>query len=79
MMCVCVRACVCVCVYVRVCVLLSDGRNECLGGERWLLWVSHRLGYRLMVAIVNQTQTGTVSKATLAKLLRDEVERIWAF
>ena len=27
-------------------------------------------------AIVNQTNTGTVSKATLVKLLRDEVERI---
>ena len=30
-------------------------------------------------AIVNQTNTGTVSKATLGKLLRDSVERIWAF
>ena len=30
-------------------------------------------------AIINQTNTGTVSKATLGKLLRDEVERIWAF
>ena len=41
-----------------------------------MLWVSHRLGYRLMVAIVNQTQTVTVSKATFGKLLRDEVECI---
>ena len=41
-----------------------------------MLWVSHRLGYRLMVAIINQTQTGTVSKAIFGKLLRDEVERI---
>jgi len=71
-----VRACVYVCVCVFACVLLSDGRNECSGGERWLLWVSHRLGYRLMVAIVNQTQTVTVSKATFGKLLRDEVECI---
>ena len=29
--------------------------------------------------IVNQTNTATVSKATLGKLLRDGVERIWAF
>ena len=28
---------------------------------------------------LNQTNVGTVSKATLAKLLGDEVERIWAF
>ena len=28
---------------------------------------------------VNQTDTGTVSKATLGKFLRDEVRRIWAF
>ena len=30
-------------------------------------------------AIVSQTDTGTVSKATLRKLLRDGVDRIWAF
>ena len=30
-------------------------------------------------AIVNQTNVGTVSKATLGKLLRDGVKRIWAF
>ena len=30
-------------------------------------------------AIVSQTNIGTVSKATLGKLLREEVERIWAF
>ena len=30
-------------------------------------------------AIVNQTNIGTVSKATLGKILRDRVERIWAF
>ena len=30
-------------------------------------------------AIVNQTNIGTVSKATLGKLLRDGVECIWAF
>ena len=30
-------------------------------------------------AIVNQTNIGTVSKATLGKLLRDGMERIWAF
>ena len=30
-------------------------------------------------AIVNQTNTGTVLKATLGKLLRDGVECIWAF
>ena len=30
-------------------------------------------------AIVNQTNTGTFSKATLEKLLRDGVEYIWAF
>ena len=30
-------------------------------------------------AIVIQTNTGTVSEATLGKLLRDGVERIWAF
>ena len=29
--------------------------------------------------IVSQTNIGTVSKATLGKLLRDGVERIWAF
>ena len=29
--------------------------------------------------IDNQTNIGTVSKATLGKLLRDGVERIWAF
>ena len=30
-------------------------------------------------AVVCQTNNGTVSKATLGKLLRDGVERIWAF
>ena len=30
-------------------------------------------------AIVNQTNAGTVSKATLGTILRDGVERIWAF
>ena len=30
-------------------------------------------------AIVSQTNIGTVSKATLGKLLRDGVDRIWAF
>ena len=30
-------------------------------------------------ATLNQTNIGTVSKATLQKLLRDWVERIWAF
>ena len=30
-------------------------------------------------AIVSQTNVGTVSKAMLGKLLRDGVERIWAF
>ena len=30
-------------------------------------------------AIVNQSSIGTVSKATLGKLLRHGVERIWAF
>ena len=30
-------------------------------------------------ATVNQTNIGTVSKATLGKLLRDGAERIWAF
>ena len=30
-------------------------------------------------AIVNQTNTGTVSKATLGKLFSDGVVRIWAF
>ena len=30
-------------------------------------------------AIVNQTKTGTVSKATLGKLLSDGMECIWAF
>ena len=30
-------------------------------------------------AIVNQTNIGTVLKATLRKILRDGVERIWAF
>ena len=30
-------------------------------------------------AIVNQANNGTVSKATLGKLLRDGVERVWAF
>ena len=30
-------------------------------------------------AIVHQTNIGTVSKATLGKLLRDGVECIWAF
>ena len=30
-------------------------------------------------AVVSQTNTGTVSKAMLKKLLRDGVERIWAF
>ena len=30
-------------------------------------------------AIVNQTNIGTVSKATFGKLLRDGVECIWAF
>ena len=30
-------------------------------------------------AIVNQTNVGTVSKETLGKLLRDGVERVWAF
>ena len=29
--------------------------------------------------IVNQTNVATVSRATLGKLLRDGVERIWAF
>ena len=30
-------------------------------------------------AIVSQTNIGTVSKTTLGKLLRDGVERLWAF
>ena len=30
-------------------------------------------------AIVNQKNIGTVVKATLGKLLRDQMERIWAF
>ena len=30
-------------------------------------------------AIVNQTNIGTVSRATLGKLLRDGVEHTWAF
>ena len=30
-------------------------------------------------ALVNQTNIGTVSRATLGKLLRDGVESIWAF
>ena len=30
-------------------------------------------------AIVSQTNTGPVSKATLRKLLRDGMERVWAF
>ena len=30
-------------------------------------------------AIVNQSKTGTVSKATFGKHLRDGVERIWVF
>ena len=36
---------------------------------------------RTMRAIVNQTNIGTVSKATLGKLLRDGVEahKLWAF
>ena len=42
----------------------SAGRSSLNGRER---------------AIVNQTNMGTVSKATLRKLLRDGVERIWAF
>ena len=29
--------------------------------------------------IINQTNIGTVSKVTLVKLLRDGMERIWAF
>ena len=42
----------------------SAGRSSLKGRER---------------AIVNQTNIGTVSKATLEKLLRDGVERIFAF
>ena len=34
---------------------------------------------RTREAIVSQTNIGTVLKATLEKLLRDRVERIWAF
>ena len=30
------------------------------------------------MAIVNQTNIGTVSKATMGKLMRDGVERMWA-
>ena len=30
-------------------------------------------------AIVSQTNIGTISKATLGKLLRDGIKRIWAF
>ena len=30
-------------------------------------------------AIISQTNTGHVSKVTLGKLMRDGVERIWAF
>ena len=30
-------------------------------------------------AIISQTNIGTVSKGTLGKLLRDEMERMWAF
>ena len=41
-------------------------------GRRSVLRGRHR-------AIVNQTNIGTVSKATLGKLLRDGVERVWAF
>ena len=43
---------------------LDDRRSSLKGLER---------------AIVNQTNIGTVSKATLGKRLRDGVKRIWAF
>ena len=42
----------------------SAQRSSLKGGER---------------AIVSQTNIGTTSKASLGKLLRDGVERIWAF
>ena len=30
-------------------------------------------------SVFNQTSIGTVSRATLGRLLRDEAERVWAF
>ena len=35
--------------------------------------------YVCIIAVVSQTNIGTVSEATSGKLLRDGVERIWAF
>ena len=35
--------------------------------------------YVCVIAVVSQTNIGTLSKATSGKLLRDGVERIWAF
>ena len=43
------------------------------GSTQWSSW---KVWER---AIVNQMNIGTISKATLRKLLRDGVERLWAF
>ena len=70
--CVCERVCVCACVCVCVCVhfVLQNPRDvealDDLPSNDWR-------------AIVSQTNTGTVSKATLGKLLRNVVERMWTF
>ena len=44
------------------------GRSEVLRRWRRYLW-----------AVVNQTNSGTISTATLGKLIRDGVECTWAF
>ena len=92
-MCVCVSQCVCVCeresetgrqtdrqtdrqsnirqdyptpdFIVKVTTLRGSTRRSSLKGRER--------------AVVSQTNIGTVSKATIRKLLRDEAESIWAF
>ena len=40
---------------------------------------THLHPHGFQTAIINQTNAGTVSEATVWKLLRDRAERIWAF
>ena len=70
----CVRACVRVCACVRTCVRACVCARVCVTDTP-----KHKI--TLDKAIINQTYTGTVSMATLGKLLRDAgpYNYLWAF
>ena len=71
-----VSQCVC-CDCVSQCVFaVTACHNMCLQGSLFAVTVSLKGQER---AIVSQMNIETISKVTLGKLLRDGVERIWAF